>query len=192
MKKLIFATAMLVLLNSICLCKLADDIRDHEHEVQVVEVYTPAIVEYKPSEASKPIEPVMYDVPLSEGLQKHIIAVSEENGIEPEIVLAMAKRESNYVEDAIGDNGASIGLLQVQKKWHMERMERLGCNDLFDPYQNVTVGVDYLAELLDRYGDIEKALTAYNRGRYQGTVTEYAHSVITMAKELEETTYVRN
>jgi soluble lytic murein transglycosylase-like protein len=71
-------------------------------------------------------------------------------------------------------------------------MEELGCTNLFDPFQNVTVGVDYLAELLDRYGDIGKALTAYNRGSYKGIVTEYAQDIITMASKLEATKYVQN
>jgi hypothetical protein len=43
-------------------------------------------------------------------------------------------------------------------------MARLGVTDLFDPYGNVLVGVDYLAELLAEYGDMGMALTAYNAG----------------------------
>ena len=43
-------------------------------------------------------------------------------------------------------------------------MKRLGCTDLLDPYENVTVGVDILAEKLERYGDTEKALMVYNAG----------------------------
>ena len=33
---------------------------------------------------------------------------------------------------------------------------------LFDPVLNVRLGVDYLAELYYRFGDIELALAAYN------------------------------
>lgn len=36
---------------------------------------------------------------------------------------------------------------------------------MLNPYQNVTVGIDYLAELFAAYdGNIEMALTAYNMG----------------------------
>ena len=54
--------------------------------------------------------------------------------------------------------------MQVQRKHHEKRMERLGCTDLFDPYKNVLVGIDYLSELLTKYGDMEMALIAYNAG----------------------------
>jgi soluble lytic murein transglycosylase-like protein len=127
----------------------------------------------------------LYDVPLSMELQLHIIHTCEAKRIDPAIVVAMAFRESTYNAKAIGDNGESFGLLQIQPYWHSERMERLGCTDLLDPFQNVTVGVDYLAELLDRYdGDMAKALVAYNRGHYAGTVTEYAKTILAMAEEL--------
>lgn len=197
MKKVVLILVVVIIVQSVCIWNLTKTVKNHEHEVQVVEVYTPVIVEYYPemSEADEveEAEPVVaYAVPLSEELQQHIIKVCEQYGVDPEIVFAMAQRESSYKVDAVGDNGASIGLLQIQSKWHSERMKRLGCTNLYDPYQNVTVGVDYLAELLNRYGDMGKALTAYNRGSYVGTVTEYAQSILTMANELEETKYVQN
>lgn len=126
----------------------------------------------------------LYDVPLSDELQKHIIEQAEAHGIDPAIILAMAWKESTYYSKAVGDNGNSIGLLQIQPKWHSARMERLNCDDLFNPYQNVVVGVDYLAENLNRYGSIEAALTAYNAGSYTGTVTQYAKTVVAMAAEI--------
>lgn len=205
MKAIAIILCGLLAAETIGMCYLADEVKKHEHEVQVVETYFPVFVEYSPetdvSDTSEPndeaeavAEPVVYtfNVPLDDDLQKHIIKVSEENGIDPAIVIAMAKRESDYKANAVGDNGASVGLLQIQSKWHWGRMVELGCTNLFDPYQNVTVGVDYLADLLERYGDIYKALTAYNRGRYDGTVTEYAEEIMTMAIELEEARYIQN
>ena len=127
----------------------------------------------------------LYDVPLSMELQLHIIHTCEEKKIDPAVVVAMAFRESTYNANAIGDNGNSFGLLQVQPYWHSERMERLGCTDLLDPFQNVTVGIDFLAELLNRYdGDMAKALVGYNQGSYKGVVTEYAKTILAMAEEL--------
>jgi soluble lytic murein transglycosylase-like protein len=139
------------------------------------------------TEATEATEPsvTLYDVPLDEELQLHIISEAEEHGIDPAIIVAMAFRESCYTADAIGDNGNSYGLLQIQPRWHYERMQKLGCPDLLDPFQNVTVGVDYLAEMLDWYDcDMGKALTAYNKGHYAGTVTEYALTIMEMAEEL--------
>lgn len=144
-------------------------------------------VETEPAEAEPPV--ILYDVPLSEDLQIHIIETAKVNGIDPAILFAIAHRESNYRADVIGDSGASVGLMQVQPYWHSERMERLGCTDLLDPFQNVTVAVDYLVELLTRYGTIDKALVAYNKGHYAGTITEYAVAVMNLAEEVRSTRY---
>lgn len=126
-----------------------------------------------------------FDVPLSEELQDHIMNLCEEYGIDPAVVIAMIEKESCYTVTAIGDSGNSFGLMQIQPRWHSGRMEKLGCTDLLDPFQNVTVGIDYLAEMLDWYGgEIAAALTAYNAGSYSGTVTNYAWAVMAMAEEL--------
>lgn len=147
----------------------------------------------EPPETTVATEPevILYDVPLSNGLQLYIIGLCEEKHIDPAIILAMCFRESSYNPEAIGDNGASIGLMQIQPKWNYELMEELECLDLLDPYQNVTVGIHILAERLKWYdGDIAKALTAYNRGFYEGTVTQYALNVLATAEELRGETYV--
>ena len=154
-----------------------------------------AVREVQEYNATPPIIVVVYEavetpryfeaVPLDKALQDYIIRESEQKGIDPAIVMAMIDRESDYQADTIGDNGNSFGLMQIQPRWHSERMERLGCTELLDPYHNVTVGIDYLAELLDRYnGDMAKALVAYNQGNYKGTVTAYAKAVMEKAGEL--------
>lgn len=124
-------------------------------------------------------------IPLDKELQNYIITKAHAHGIQPQIVMAMIERESDYNIACMGDGGDSYGLMQIQPKWHDKRMEKLGSTDLLDPYQNVTVGIDYLAELLDRYdGDMAKALVSYNQGHYKGTVTAYAKGVLAMAEEL--------
>ena len=150
-------------------------------EETIEEITEPTEIET--TEATKPV--TLYDVPLEADLQLHIINQAESHGIDPAIIMAMAFKESTYRTDAIGDGGNSLGLLQVQPRWHSARMEKLNCPNLLDPYQNVTVAVDYLCELLSRYGSIDKALTAYNRGSYSGTVTQYAKTVMATAEELE-------
>ena len=127
-----------------------------------------------------------YDsIPLDKHLQDYIIKQSHANGIKPQIVMAMIERESDYNIACMGDGGESYGLMQIQPKWHGKRMEKLGCTDLLDPYQNVAVGIDYLCELLSRYdGDMAKALVGYNQGHYKSTVTAYAKGVLARAEEL--------
>lgn len=127
----------------------------------------------------------LYDVPLDAELQFHIIGLCEERDIDPAIVMAMIWKESRFHADSVGDGGNSLGLMQIQPRWHSKRMEKLGCTDLLDPHQNVVVGIDYLAESIRRYdGDVAKALVAYNQGSYKGTVTAYAKSVLAKAEEM--------
>lgn len=126
-------------------------------------------------------------IPLDKHLQDYIIKQAHAHGIQPQIIMAMIERESDYDTACMGDGGDSYGLLQVQPKWHSERMEKLGCTDLLDPYQNVAVAIDYLAELLDRYdGDMAKALVSYNQGHYKGTITAYAKGVMEKAERIGE------
>lgn len=135
-----------------------------------------------------------YNVPLDIELQKYIEEQSMEKGIEPELVLAVIGVESNYRADAIGDNGQSFGLMQVQERWHKARMDKLGCDNLLNPYENVLVGIDILAEKLAKYDTTGEALTAYNAGDAgaynlyfsKGIYTnDYAKEVMARAEELK-------
>lgn len=136
----------------------------------------------------------LWDVPLEAELQIYIDALCVSSPIEPEIILAMCERESQYTPDAIGDGGESFGLLQIKPKWHQERMDRLDCPDLLNPYNNVTVALDLLDELYERYeGDMALVLMAYNGGyayaERQTEPSDYALFVLNRAAELRE---VRN
>lgn len=90
--------------------------------------------------------------------------IAVRSGVDPNIVKAIIKEESNGDPNAIGDNGESIGLMQIQPKHHQKRMEELGIVSLFDPQENVIVGCNILAELYDKYGNYEDALSVYNSG----------------------------
>lgn len=125
----------------------------------------PVVVE-ELAEPATPEEPerTYYDVPLTEDLQDIIIDISEKRGVDPALVLAIIEKESGYNPDAAGDNGRSQGLMQIWRSFHEKRMEKLGAVNLYDPKDNVLVGIDILAEKLDKYEDVEKALIAYNAG----------------------------
>lgn len=136
----------------------------------------------------------LWDVPLEAELQIYIDALCVNSPIEPEIILAMCERESQYTPDAVGDNGNSIGLLQINPKWHGERMDRLDCPNLLNPYNNVTVALDFLGELYVKYeGAMALVLMAYNGGcayaERQTEPSDYAVFVLNRAAELRE---VRN
>lgn len=115
-------------------------------------------------EVPKELERAYYAVPLTEELQDVIIDTASGRGVDPALVLAIIEKESGYNPDASGDNGRSQGLMQIWRSFHEKRMEKLGAVNLYDPRDNVIVGIDILAEKLDKYEDVEKALIAYNAG----------------------------
>ena len=137
----------------------ADDYREAQLRARPVVVEDPA----EPAEPEEP-ERTYYDVPLTEDLQDVIIDTAESYGTDPALVIAVIEKESGYNPDAAGDNGRSQGLMQIWRSFHEKRMEKLGAVNLYDPRDNVIVGIDILAEKLEKYEDAEKALIAYNAG----------------------------
>ena len=119
------------------------------------------------------------DVPLDGETQAFLRSACEEAGITYELALAVIRQETEF-RNVVGDNGDSIGYMQIQPRWHEERMERLGVTDLADPYSNFRVGCDFLAELISKY-TLEEALTAYNSGK--PGKSEYATSVMGYMEE---------
>ena len=161
---------------------------ESEENVKVEEVI---IEEEKPSlsefQSFKPL-----DVPLEAELQEFIFGVAEDYGLDGKLVMAVIGIESNYKADEIGDSGNAYGLMQVHPSQHSDRMARLKISkeELLDPYANVVVGVDYLAECIEK-GGLEWGLMAYNGGptyanemTKQGIITEYAETVIYLSKDL--------
>lgn len=119
------------------------------------------------------------DVPLDGETQALLHSACEESGITYELALAVIRKETEF-QNVMGDNGNSYGYMQIQPRWHEERMERLGVTDLNDPYSNFRVGCDFIAELLSKY-TLEEALTAYNSGK--PGKSEYATSVMNYMEE---------
>lgn len=104
-------------------------------------------------------------------MQVYTYIVCEQYGVDYEMVFALIEKESKCVWDASGDGGTSVGFMQIAEKWNQERMKRLNCTDLKQPFQNVKVGVDILAELQEQLkGTVPDdqlpydVLAAYNHG----------------------------
>lgn len=149
-------------------------------------------IEVEPEVATTPEpEPILYfDVPLSVDLQDHIFTECEKYGLDPALIIAMIKTESTYNPSAVSSGGA-YGLMQIIPRWHKGRMQKLGCSNLLDPYQNTTVGINYIAELIGYGRSVEWALMAYNggisyaNGNYsQGVVSSYARTILADSKSL--------
>ena len=93
------------------------------------------------------IDVPLLDVPLESETQW---AIFEQCGQDTDLfcaVMAIATVESGFDPQMVGDGGDSIGMMQINTRWHTGRMEALGVTDLTDPVQCAAVAVDYLLEL---------------------------------------------
>ena len=119
----------------------------------------------KQSSSSSTPTKLYTNIPLSARFQKYIDGKCKSYGISTNVVMGCIRTESNFQTQIMGDKGKAYGLMQVQKQWHRARMKKVGATNLLDPYDNVAVGIDYLAELYKIYnGNWHKALMAYNGG----------------------------
>ena len=168
--------------------RAAEDAERTENHTEEAEERTERAIEAEPDEEpeNEYIEAALYasgyvreDVPLDGDTQAFLRAACEETGIPHELALAVIRQETEF-RNVVGDDGRSVGYMQVQRRWHEDRMARLGVTDLTDPYGNFRVGCDYLAELLGKY-TLEEALTAYNSGKPGKSA--YASNVLAYMEE---------
>lgn len=110
--------------------------------------------------------------------------MAEKYKLNPLLVAAVIKAESNGDARAVSTAGAK-GLMQLIDSTASD----MGVRDVFNPRENIEGGVKYLRKMINRFGDIKKALAAYNAGpeavkRYEG-VPPYKETKNYVAKVLE-------
>ena len=116
------------------------------------------------------------DHSAARSLQGYIESAATEHGIDPLLVKAVIKTESNCDPEAVSAKGA-LGLMQLMPATARE----LRVANPLDPLENVTGGTRYLRTLLDSYdGNVALSLAAYNAGpeavrKYDG-VPPYAET----------------
>lgn len=117
------------------------------------------------------------DVPLTHEEQDWLQAACKEFDVPYALALGLIEKETTF-RNVLGDDGASAGYMQIQKRWHWDRMERLGVTDLMDANGNFRVECDFLSELYQKHQDWNIALTVYNMGHNPGYITNYAKDVM--------------
>lgn len=91
-------------------------------------------------------------------VKQKIIAVANDMGVEPAIVLSIAKVESGFNQNA-KSAGGHIGVFQLSGA----TAKSMG----FDPYnldENIKAGITYYKKMYNTFGSMELAIAAYNAG----------------------------
>jgi len=125
------------------------------------------------------IAPVDVDNNYFEEVGKHF-------NIDPIILWAIAKKESNFDPYAINKNKNGtydIGIMQINTI-HLDKLNELGLDrkDLFNPRINIYFGGYVLANCFNRFGVTIKGLTCYN-GLVAGN--PYGYEVYRIIKKVE-------
>lgn len=139
-------------------------------------------------------EVFLYDVPLSEHLQRYIYEICADKNVPVTLVMAMIDYESQFNAEAISPT-EDYGLMQINSVNHDWLEAEHRCADMLNPYQNVYCGITIISSYLEKYeGDYGKALMAYNMGDYGArkawndgiTSTKYSTSVLELMAYYEE------
>jgi len=111
-----------------------------------------------------------YDIDVTK-FDEYISNASNKHNIDPALIRAVIKAESNFNHRAVSPVGAQ-GLMQLMPA----TASQLKVDDAFHPEQNIDGGVRYLSYLLRLYrGNLTLALAAYNAG--EGAVAKYHYQV---------------
>ncbi|MCI0480484.1 MAG: transglycosylase SLT domain-containing protein [Candidatus Dadabacteria bacterium] len=102
---------------------------------------------------------------------KDILNVSERHGVDPYLVKAVIKTESNFDPSAVSSKNAQ-GIMQLIPA----TADDYGVSDPFDAKDNMEGGVQYLKDLLEYFdGDMSLSLAAYNAGK--GAVIKHGFTI---------------
>lgn len=110
----------------------------------------------------------------------HIHRAAQAHNVDPMLIKAIIKTESDFNPYAVSSQGAQ-GLMQLMPGTASD----LQVKDPFDAGQNINGGTRYIRRLLDSYqGDIRLSLAAYNAGpsRVKKTIPRIPETVAYVSK----------
>lgn len=122
------------------------------------EVYR--LIDIPPKQTSAPLVLLDERSEPSPEIEKLIREISESHGVDPDLVRAVVKAESNFNPRAVSQKGA-LGLMQLIP----ETAKRFGVTNVWDPKQNIEGGVKFLKFLMGMFPEnLPHILAAYNAG----------------------------
>ena len=114
---------------------------------------------------------ITYNSPPSEHRYIHLVdKYSKLHNVDPRLVLAVIRVESNFQPKAVSKMGAT-GLMQIMPTtyyWICEKYN-LPKRDLYDPSVNIQIGTLYLSMLMEQHKSVRRVLAAYNGGSNSAT-----------------------
>ncbi len=127
----------------------------------------PSDPRYRPMPSTDPPPPPRrLGNPKSRPYEAVIARTAEKYDLDPNLLRAVIKCESDFNHLAVSRSGAQ-GLMQLMP----ETARLVDVGDPFDARENLEGGARYLKYLLDSFGDVNLALAAYNAG--EGTVRRH-------------------
>jgi len=108
---------------------------------------------------------------FDKSFDKHIIKACNKYGVDPYLVKAVIRAESNFDPNAVSPKNAK-GLMQITPPTAQD----YEVEDILDPNSNIDGGVRILKHLIEYFdGNVELALAGYNAGKY--AVIKYDNQV---------------
>ena len=105
----------------------------------------------------------IYKLEYSEYVKKY----AKEYDVDKYLIFAIIKAESNFDQDAVSHREAK-GLMQLMYSTAEEIAKKVNVDlneeNILEPDININLGTKYISMLIQKYGNINLALAAYNAG----------------------------
>ena len=109
----------------------------------------------------------------TEEVKQNIIRQSKAMGVDPAIMLSIAKAESGFNQNARA--GSNVGVFQLS----VYTAKNMGINP-YDLNDNIKGGISYYKNMYNKFGSMELAVAAYNTGA--GAITRNGNTVPSYAR----------
>ena len=144
-------------------------------------------------------EVFLFDIPLSDSLQRYIYEICADEGVPVTLALAMIEHKSGFNPEVISSTD-DYGLMQINAVNHEWLEEKYRIADFLNPYQNAFCGITIIGSYIEKYKDYGKALMAYNMGDYGAqkawengvTSTKYSESILALMDKYEEVSHAES